>query len=434
MRVAARRSGPRPGRADWAPDGLIAYSKVCTHAGCPVGLYEAEHHQLLCPCHQSAFDVLDGAEPVFGPAGRALPQLPLRDRRRRATSSRDGRLLTTPSARRIWNRRVSARPTGAGCVALASPSASSRRAAAAPTLHRATQGIGGRRIAGVWWLMFGLAAGGVRRRRRPSSSYAVLRGRGRRAARPSRRGSQRRRGSSGSAGSSSRSSSSRCSRVVTVARRPRAAHSRRRGALRDRRRRASGGGGRSRYPRRGVAHRQRDPPPGRPAGRASRLDVRQRDPQLLGAAARRQGRHDPGPAQRPALHRRRTPAPTAGECAEFCGLQHAHMAFVVVVADRRPTSTAGWPRREPAPLDARRPRRRPRAQLVVPARRRARGATPIRGTPAHGHGRPRPHRLRRAHARIGAGTVAEHARRTCAQWIADAQAIKPGRPDAADRS
>jgi ubiquinol-cytochrome c reductase iron-sulfur subunit len=59
------------------PEGLIAVSKVCTHAGCPVGLYQATTHQLLCPCHQSAFDVLDGAKPVFGPAAAPLPQLPL---------------------------------------------------------------------------------------------------------------------------------------------------------------------------------------------------------------------------------------------------------------------------------------------------------------------------------------------------------------------
>jgi ubiquinol-cytochrome c reductase iron-sulfur subunit len=64
-------------REEWAPNGLIAYSKICTHAGCPVGLYQAETHQLLCPCHQSAFDVLDGARPVVGPATRPLPQLPL---------------------------------------------------------------------------------------------------------------------------------------------------------------------------------------------------------------------------------------------------------------------------------------------------------------------------------------------------------------------
>jgi ubiquinol-cytochrome c reductase iron-sulfur subunit len=68
---------PLAGREDWMPDGLIAYSKVCTHAGCPVGLYEATSYQLLCPCHQSTFDVLDGAQPVFGPAAERLPQLPL---------------------------------------------------------------------------------------------------------------------------------------------------------------------------------------------------------------------------------------------------------------------------------------------------------------------------------------------------------------------
>jgi len=64
-------------REIWAPDGYVAYSKMCTHAGCPVGLYRASEHQLLCPCHQSTFNVLDGAQVVFGPAGRPLPQLPI---------------------------------------------------------------------------------------------------------------------------------------------------------------------------------------------------------------------------------------------------------------------------------------------------------------------------------------------------------------------
>jgi ubiquinol-cytochrome c reductase iron-sulfur subunit len=68
---------PRPGREDWTPDGLVAYSKLCTHVGCPVGLYQSDEHLLLCPCHQSTFDVLDGARPVFGPAARSLPQLPI---------------------------------------------------------------------------------------------------------------------------------------------------------------------------------------------------------------------------------------------------------------------------------------------------------------------------------------------------------------------
>src|SRR5207244_10743552 len=66
-----------PGRGDWVPGGNICYSKICTHAGCPVGLYLAQLHQLQCPCHQSAFNVLNGAEVVFGPARRPLPQLSL---------------------------------------------------------------------------------------------------------------------------------------------------------------------------------------------------------------------------------------------------------------------------------------------------------------------------------------------------------------------
>jgi ubiquinol-cytochrome c reductase iron-sulfur subunit len=60
------------------PTGFVAYSKVCTHAGCPVGLYRAAQHTLICPCHQSEFDVLIGAMPISGPAARALPQLPIR--------------------------------------------------------------------------------------------------------------------------------------------------------------------------------------------------------------------------------------------------------------------------------------------------------------------------------------------------------------------
>ena len=67
----------KPGRSTWGPHGYLAFSKVCTHAGCPVGLYEEATEQLLCPCHQSLFDVLVGAQPIFGPAPRPLPQLPL---------------------------------------------------------------------------------------------------------------------------------------------------------------------------------------------------------------------------------------------------------------------------------------------------------------------------------------------------------------------
>jgi len=66
-----------PERASWSYDGIVAYSKICTHVGCPVGLYEQQTHHLLCPCHQSQFDVADEAKVIFGPAKRALPQLPI---------------------------------------------------------------------------------------------------------------------------------------------------------------------------------------------------------------------------------------------------------------------------------------------------------------------------------------------------------------------
>jgi quinol---cytochrome c reductase iron-sulfur subunit len=65
------------GRDAWAPNGHVAYSKLCTHAGCPVGLFRSTDQVLICPCHQSTFDVTRGAIPVFGPAARPLPQLPL---------------------------------------------------------------------------------------------------------------------------------------------------------------------------------------------------------------------------------------------------------------------------------------------------------------------------------------------------------------------
>ena len=62
---------------EWAVDGIVAYSKLCTHVGCPVGLYEQQTNHLLCPCHQSTFDVTRDCAVIFGPAARPLPQLPL---------------------------------------------------------------------------------------------------------------------------------------------------------------------------------------------------------------------------------------------------------------------------------------------------------------------------------------------------------------------
>ncbi|GHE13243.1 cytochrome bc1 complex Rieske iron-sulfur subunit [Klenkia taihuensis] len=68
---------PREGQADFGYGDYVAYSKICTHAGCPVSLYEQETSRILCPCHQSQFDVIQGAKPVFGPATRPLPELPI---------------------------------------------------------------------------------------------------------------------------------------------------------------------------------------------------------------------------------------------------------------------------------------------------------------------------------------------------------------------
>jgi ubiquinol-cytochrome c reductase iron-sulfur subunit len=69
---------------EWAPRGIMAYSKICTHAGCAISLFRYPTYEptsqppaLVCPCHYSTFDVRKGAEVIFGPAGRPLPQLPL---------------------------------------------------------------------------------------------------------------------------------------------------------------------------------------------------------------------------------------------------------------------------------------------------------------------------------------------------------------------
>ena len=66
-----------PTTIEWIVEDLVAYSKVCTHAGCPVALFRERDNALFCPCHQSTFDPGAGATPTFGPAARALPQLPL---------------------------------------------------------------------------------------------------------------------------------------------------------------------------------------------------------------------------------------------------------------------------------------------------------------------------------------------------------------------
>jgi ubiquinol-cytochrome c reductase iron-sulfur subunit len=62
---------------DWGYEGIVAFSKICTHVGCPVQLYEQQTHHMLCPCHQSTFDLSDNGRVIFGPAARSLPQLPI---------------------------------------------------------------------------------------------------------------------------------------------------------------------------------------------------------------------------------------------------------------------------------------------------------------------------------------------------------------------
>jgi ubiquinol-cytochrome c reductase iron-sulfur subunit len=71
---------------NWTVDNIVCYSKICTHVGCPVALYEQTTHKILCPCHQSTFNAPRGAEVLFGPAPRPLPQLPI-------TTDADGYLV-----------------------------------------------------------------------------------------------------------------------------------------------------------------------------------------------------------------------------------------------------------------------------------------------------------------------------------------------------
>jgi ubiquinol-cytochrome c reductase iron-sulfur subunit len=68
---------PLPDRRNWGVEGILCYSKICTHVGCPISLWEQQTHNLLCPCHQSTFDLADNGKVVFGPAARAVPQLPI---------------------------------------------------------------------------------------------------------------------------------------------------------------------------------------------------------------------------------------------------------------------------------------------------------------------------------------------------------------------
>ncbi|WP_018024585.1 ubiquinol-cytochrome c reductase iron-sulfur subunit [Corynebacterium ulceribovis] len=73
----AKRAVLRKGQEEFHYGDYFAYSKICTHIGCPTSLYEAQTNRILCPCHQSQFDALQYGKPIFGPAARALPELPI---------------------------------------------------------------------------------------------------------------------------------------------------------------------------------------------------------------------------------------------------------------------------------------------------------------------------------------------------------------------
>jgi ubiquinol-cytochrome c reductase iron-sulfur subunit len=77
VRVNPEDLNEDPAKKDWSYEGIVAYSKICTHVGCPVALYEQHTHHLLCPCHQSTFDLANHCKVIFGPAARPLPQLPI---------------------------------------------------------------------------------------------------------------------------------------------------------------------------------------------------------------------------------------------------------------------------------------------------------------------------------------------------------------------
>jgi ubiquinol-cytochrome c reductase iron-sulfur subunit len=80
-----------------------AYSKLCTHLGCPTSLYETQSQRILCPCHQSQFLATEYARPVFGPAARALPPLPI-------TVNDEGYFVATgdmpPVGPAFWERKT----------------------------------------------------------------------------------------------------------------------------------------------------------------------------------------------------------------------------------------------------------------------------------------------------------------------------------------
>lgn len=93
---------PAKGRENWSVEGIVCFSKICTHVGCPISLNERTTHHLLCPCHQSTFDLSNNGKVLFGPAARPLPQLPIEvDDEGYLVAQRD---FTEPVGPSFWER------------------------------------------------------------------------------------------------------------------------------------------------------------------------------------------------------------------------------------------------------------------------------------------------------------------------------------------
>jgi len=90
------------GDDSWTYEGILCFSKICTHVGCALGLYEQLTHHMLCPCHQSTFDLADKGTVIFGPAARSLPQLAITVDEDGYLIARDG--FTEPVGPSYWER------------------------------------------------------------------------------------------------------------------------------------------------------------------------------------------------------------------------------------------------------------------------------------------------------------------------------------------
>ena len=127
------------GRENWSVEGIVCYSKICTHVGCPISLNERTTHHMLCPCHQSTFDLADSAKVIFGPAARPLPQLPIMvDDEGYLVAQSD---FTEPVGPSFWERE---REMSIDTSKIASTNATTPAAASKPSIVGAAAELGRR--------------------------------------------------------------------------------------------------------------------------------------------------------------------------------------------------------------------------------------------------------------------------------------------------